>query len=97
MSLISRLIGSDSTEEKLPVHQFIASMAEGRRGEATKVQIVTFWNLTSAEEAQMDQIWANLHGTGTKSINREELHDVLMLSERGIRNEAQVMTRLGLV
>lgn len=97
MTLLTRLIapqelGGGVTEVKLPVHQFLAALAEVRRGEVTRAQLIAGFSLDASEEEQLDTFISRM---AADSISREEVHDVLMLAENGFRTPAQVLTRLG--
>ena len=81
-------------EVGIPVHQFMSGLAEYKRGEATRTQLVNAFNLSPIEETQLDNFLSNLD---LDSTNREEIHDVLMLGERErYYTIAQVKSRLGI-
>ncbi len=96
MTLMTRLIDPNPGEVKLPVHQFMAALAELARGEVTRAQVIAFFSLSASEETQLDEFIANQAGSGSKLINRQEIHDVLMLGEIGAYNVSQALTRLGI-
>ncbi len=90
MGLIHRLEGSESP--KVPVHQFMAALGEYKRGAASQAQIVAAFNLSEAEETQLEVYLSNLD---TDAINRQLIHDVLLLLERGHYTVGQAKERLG--
>src|SRR6476659_9178846 len=94
MSLLSRLIGSNPTNElKLPVHQFMAALAELKRGASgvTLSSIATFFNLDAGEQTDLQTFVSQQSGD---VIAREEIHDVLMLGEAGAYTLQQCSDRL---
>lgn len=91
MSLLDRLIGTE--EPKLPVHQFMAAMAEYKRGSVTGAQVISGFGLSGAEATNLQDFLTNLD---TDVINRQKIHDVLMLAEAGFYPKAKVKTELGL-
>lgn len=93
MSLLTRLVAPLAGEEKLPVHQFLAALAEIRRGQITRAQLISGFAVSVAQEAQLDTFIARM---ASDTLTREEVHDVLLLAENGFRTPAQVMTRLGI-
>jgi hypothetical protein len=95
MSLLSRLVDPAEGEVKLRSHQFMAALAELKRGEVTRAQVVAAFGLSASEETQLDTFIDNHAGTGSKAINREEIHDALLLGEAGHYTLAQVKARLG--
>lgn len=95
MVLLARLLGTQPEgQEKIAVHQFMAALAEYKRGAATKANIVNAFNLTTAEAVQLQQFLNNLDAS---MIDRSLIHDVLLLGEAGLYNETQVRTRLSVV
>jgi hypothetical protein len=92
MSLLTRLIDPAEGEEKLPVHQFMAGLAEYKRGAITGPQLVEAFNLSGAEATQLQNFLDNLDGD---AIDRALIHDVLLLGETGLYSAAQVVSRLG--
>lgn len=93
MSLLTRLVNPNPGEDKLPVHQFMAGLAEYKRGAVTKNQFVNAFGLSGAEATQLDEF---LSGLDLDSTDRSLIHDVLMLAEAGYYTNAQVKARLGL-
>lgn len=94
MSLMTRLVAPLPGEDKLPVHQFMASLAELKRGApgVTQGSIATSFNLSASEQTQL----ANFVTQQTSgAINREMIHDVLMLGELGAYTVQQCLNRLG--
>ncbi len=92
MTLLTRLIAPLPGEVKLPVHQFMGELAEIRRGESTRAQLISEFNLSTPEETQLDLLIAQM---AADNVSRAEVHDVLLLGEYGLRTEAQVLTRFG--
>lgn len=87
MSLFTRLVSPAEGEVKIPVHSFMAFMAEIIRGEATKAELITAFSLTSGEQTELDILVAK--GGSLLASQRFEyarvLHDMLLLSEDGLR------------
>lgn len=93
MSLLTRLIGTNTSGDKLPVHQFMAGLAEYKRGAVTKAQIVAAFDLSADEATALDEWLTNLDAD---TIDRALIHDVLMLAEEDRYTIAQVKARLGI-
>jgi hypothetical protein len=91
MSLLSRLVEPAEGEEKIPSHQFMAALAEYKRGAVTGAQVASAFNLSPTETTQL-QGW--LDNLDDDTINRQIVHDVLMLAEYGLYTQTQVATRL---
>ena len=83
MTLLTRLVAPEPGEIKLPSHQFMAALAEYKRGVpgATLASISTVFELTAGEQADLDFLASLFIGD---VISREILHDVLLLGEVGI-------------
>ena len=92
MSLLSRLVDPQPGEEKIACHQFMAALAEYRRGAVSPAQIVAAFNLDASETTQL-QNW--LDNLDADTINRQLIHDVLLLGEVGLYTQSQVAGRLG--
>jgi len=92
MSLLTRLVAPLEDEEKLPVHQFMAALAEYKRGAVTGAQLATAFDLTPEEATALQNFLSNLD---SDTINRALIHDVLMLGEYGLYTLNQVKSRLG--
>jgi len=90
MGLLQRLEGSQSP--KLSPHEFMAGLAEYKRGAVTKAQLVAAFGLSSAEATQLQNYLDQLDGD---VIDRQLIHDVLFLLEGGHYTVAQAKTRLG--
>lgn len=90
MGLIHRLEGS----EKPPVaaHLFMAALGEYKRGAVTKAQIVDKLKLSPSEAGQLQSYLTNLDAD---AIDRQLIHDVLLLLSGGLYTVAQAKTRLG--
>ena len=95
MSLWTRLTDPADDEEKIPNHQFMAGIAEFERGEVTQAQFVAAFGLDAAEESQL-QTWYTGIYLPNPDMNRQVLHDVLLLAEGGQYTNAQAKTRLGM-
>lgn len=82
MSLLSRLVSPAPGEDKLPVHQFMAALAELKRGvsQVSIASIASFFNLSAGEQTDLQTFVDQQAGD---VIAREEIHDVLMLGEVG--------------
>lgn len=95
MSLLTRLVKPVAGEIKIPVHQFMAALAEYKRpdGLMTGVRLATTFDLSSAEITQLQNF---LDRVDNDSITREEIHDVLMLAETNpqIYTTQEVIDRL---
>jgi hypothetical protein len=90
MPLLDRLLGTE--EPKLPVHEFMAALAEYKRGAVSKAQIVSAFDLSAGEATALD---AYLSALDADTIDRTLIHDVLMLGEGEYYTKAQVQSRLG--
>jgi hypothetical protein len=93
MSLLTRLVLPSEGEVKLPVHQFMAELAELQRGEIVVAKMYVDFNLDAAEQLQLDNFIIEMTGGG---FNRDEFHDVMMMGERGFYTPAEILTRLGI-
>ena len=86
MALYERLVLSSETEPKIPVHQFMAAIAEAVRGQVTRAQIITAFELRVEDETDLDFLITKV-GTlavGEKFEFTRVLHDILLLAERGL-------------
>lgn len=94
MTLLTRLIAPVGEEEKLPVHQFMAALSEYKRGApgVNLASIAAAFNLSAQEQTALQTFLTNLN---TDAINRDLVHDVLLLGEAGIYSVAGVQNRLG--
>lgn len=90
MGLLDRLIGTE--DPKLPVHQFMAALAEYKRGALTGTQVASTFGLSAGEAISLQAFLDNL---GASTIDRAMIHDVLLLAETGLYTKAQVQFRLG--
>lgn len=91
MSLLGRLIGTQ--KPKIPVHQFMAALAEYKRGAITGQNVVDGFELSEAEAIALQAFLTNLD---TDTINRAKIHDVLLLGEVGLYSKEKAQTELGL-
>jgi hypothetical protein len=99
MSLYTRLAVPAEGEEKIPIHQFMAAIAEGGRGQVTRAQVIATFNIEPADEAALDFIFDKMTGWTTDKSRfefRQVLHDVLLLAEqrRAYLDETAFVTRL---
>src|SRR5688572_17014692 len=93
MSLISRLVAPGPSEEAIPIHQFMAAVAELKRGSPslTMAEVVTAFDLSAAEE---DELEALVNSAYLNQVSRERVHDVLMLGAKSIYTVQEVEDRL---
>ena len=97
MSLVTRLVAPLEGEDKLPVHQFTAGIAEVRRGEISGAEMASRFGLSAGEITALNNWFSAMDAGGqTPTEIRTETEDVLMLGERGYYSLAEVNTRLGL-
>lgn len=86
MALIERLVGSSG--QKIPVHQFMACVQEMARGEMTRAEVISVWNMDTADIADLDTLIARFQ---TKTVNLDKfafahaVHDIFLLAESGVR------------
>jgi len=90
MGLYERLKGVE--EPKLSVHRFVAAAAEVARGKVSATTAANALGLSQAERTEANTL-ITLVQNGT--LNRPEVHDVLLLLEAGDYSVAQTKTRLG--
>ena len=81
MGLYERLLRLE--EPRIPVHAFMAALAERKRGRVTANQIISVFGLdptatteAAALNARFDDVVSPLTGT--------EVHDVLLLADAGL-------------
>lgn len=83
MALYDRLKGGE--EPKLPIHSFVAGLAEVQRGVVTRAQFIAAFGITVAEEADLDALINK--ATSLPAARRHEfrtaMHDWLLLAETG--------------
>jgi hypothetical protein len=91
MAILQRIKGAE--KPKICSHDIMAALAEYKRGAVTAAQIVAAFDLTPAEATNLDQWLTNLD---TDVINRQLIHDVLMLLEGDYYTVAIAKTRLGI-
>lgn len=90
MSLLDRLLGNELP--KLPIHTFMAALAEYKRGAITGAQVVSAFALSVTEQTALATWLLNLD---TSSIDRALIHDCLLLAEAELYTKTQVQARLG--
>lgn len=91
MTLLNRLLGTE--DPKLPIHQFMAALAEYKRTSITGQQVIDAFGLDAGEATALSEFLDNLDGD---TIDRAKIHDVLLLGETGLYPKAKVKTELGL-
>lgn len=111
MSLLDRLIGTMAdpvTEPKMPVHQFMAALAEFGRGAFTRPQVVSAFQtdpnflVQPSELAQLDDFLDQIDPAlvpleADRVAFRMAVHDVLMLGEQDSYTKQRVKTRLNII
>lgn len=105
MALYDRLMGLGNNVAKIPLHQFISTLAEFGRGKLTGAQAqaiieaISGSPLDAGEAAEAQALLATITGTATAKLARaKEIDDVLLLAETlapGYDTTAAVKTRLG--
>lgn len=92
MALYPRLIGLE--EPKISIHQFMAAIAEFKRGRVTGPQIATAFSLSAEEIVELTTLRARVT---SDALTAEEIHDVCLLAEGGLayNTEATMKTRFG--
>jgi len=95
MGLYERILRLE--EPKIPVHAFMAAMAEIKRGFGTRAQFVTVFQLDAAAQADLDALIARFNGGN--ALTGVELHDVLLLADSKsvpvYKTVAAIKARLG--
>lgn len=91
MALLDRLLNLE--DPKIPTHQFMAALAEYKRGAIAKQNVVDAFDL-SIDEATALQAW--LDNLDSDTVNRAMIHDILLLGEVGLYSKAQVQSRLSI-
>ena len=81
MGLYERILRLE--EPKIPVHAFMAAMAERKRGRVTAQQIVNLFGLDAAAQIDATALSARFDDL-VDPLNGVELHDVLLLADAGI-------------
>ena len=89
MSVIDRLYGDE--DPKIPIHTFMAVLAEVKRGKVTQAQAKVALSLTDSEATAIAAWFTRMSGD---LLSREELHDILILGEAKIYTKQQVINRL---
>jgi hypothetical protein len=93
MSLLSRLVDPAPGEEQIPVHQFMAAVAELKRAApgVSIASIVTAFSLTPGEQTELEGL---VNSAYLDKIDGNMLHDVLLLGEGGQYSLAACQSRL---
>ena len=103
--LYERLMGTNTDgRQKLPVHQFMALVAEQQRGNAnpagartTAQHVIDAFGLSSVEQTEVTDLIAAFN-RGTAPITADQLHNALLAAEHRLgvfTSAATVRTRLG--
>jgi len=91
MAILQRIGGAE--KPKICPHDIMAALAEYKRGAVSKAQIVAAFELTPTEATNLDEWLTNLDND---TINRQLIHDVLLLLEGDYYTVAIAKTRLGI-
>jgi len=86
MALYERLVLPSAADPKIPVHQFMAAVAEAVRGQVTRAQIIAAFGLRVEDETDLDFLITKV-GTlvvAEKFEFTRVLHDILLLAETGL-------------
>jgi hypothetical protein len=89
MLILDRLIGNQ--KPKIPIHGFMALLSEYKRGQITKNEIVSILNLNNIEQNELKNFFNDVN-----NINRDMLHDVLILGELGYYTKDKIIDRLNI-
>lgn len=86
MGLYEKLVGSDPQDVSIPVHQFMAAVAERDRGVLDRQDLIDTFNIETADLEELDTI---LDKADSLAADRQfefgrMLHDILLLSEAGL-------------
>lgn len=86
MGLYEKLVGSDPQDVSIPVHQFMAAVAERDRGVLNRQDLIDTFNIETADLEELDTI---LDKADSLAADRQfefgrMLHDILLLSEAGL-------------
>lgn len=104
MALYDRLAGTSDAVPKIPVHSFVAILAEFARGRMTGAQAQAAINavsgepLSASEVTQAQALLATVVGSATAKLARaKEIDDVLLLAESRVPgySAAEIVVRLG--
>lgn len=93
MGLYERLMNLE--QPRIPVHPFMAIVAEFKRGNLTQAAALALLGLSASE---ITEIAALITRVNNNQLTAIEIHDVLMLAEgryNGYETVAKVKTRLG--
>jgi len=95
MSLLSRLTEPAAGEVKIPIHAFMAALAELKRDAAgvdlARIAAFSDFNLDAGEQTSLQTFIDNFLGD---LITRERIHDVLLLGEAGFYTVQECSDRL---
>lgn len=91
MSLLDRLLSKE--DPNLAVHQFTAAVAEYKRGAITGQQVIDAFDLSAAEAISLQEFLDNMDAA---TIDREKVHDVLLLGVMDHYTKIKVKIELGL-
>ena len=94
MSLVTRLVAPLEGEDKLPVHQFTAAIAEYKRDELLGADLVSKFNLSGDEITTLQQWQTVIDASGDANTWRAVLEDVFILGESDHYSMTEVEGRL---
>jgi len=97
MSILDKIIGTE--KPRCAVHFLYSALAELAEGEITRAQMITYFELSAAEEVELDFLIAEYQSAAN---NRKQewlvtLHRILMLAEGkapGYSTPADVQARI---
>jgi len=94
MGLYERILRLE--EPKIPVHAFMAALAERKRGQITGANIVTLFDLDATATTEVIALNARFDDVVTP-LTGVEVHDVLLLADAGLgyTTVAALKNRLG--
>lgn len=105
MSIIDRLsgIGTEENSTKLGVHTFWAALSEFADGFVTKPEIVSYFQLDSTEEEELDWLvgkYTSQPNAEAKAKFVELIHVIFILAEQGApgyTTNAQIVARINAI
>lgn len=92
MGLLSRLVQPADNEEKISIHAFMAAVAEYARGEVDPGFFLAKFGVAAGKEN--GTLTDLLFNVDSGKIDRNVIHDVLLLGESGIYTLKRVEQRL---
>ena len=96
MGLYERILRQE--EPKIPVHAFMAAMAEQKRGRVSGAQVASTFQLDAQAQADAITLQARFNDA-VNPMTGPELHDVLLLADAGLAytSVTSLKNRLGVV